>query len=81
MLKEVDLGDNRNIFVASAILITGIGGFVLKFAGIEITEVACALIIGIVVNLIVNKKHDEPKSKYSSEEELQKVLDDQYSDM
>lgn len=55
MLKEVDLNDNSNIFVVSAILITGIGGLVLKFAGIEITEVACALIIGIIVNLIANR--------------------------
>ena len=34
----------------------GIGGLVLTFGDITITSVACALILGIIVNLIVNIK-------------------------
>ena len=60
MLKHVDLTDNRNVFVISAILIIGVGGLVLEFLGIKITEVAVALIVGIIVNLIVHIKKDKP---------------------
>ena len=57
MLQGVDLGENKNLFVVSVILIAGVGGLTLNFAvaggTITITEVACALILGIVVNLVV----------------------------
>ena len=56
MIQDVDLNDNRNLFVVSVILIAGIGGLEVSFGNVTITEVACALILGIVVNLIVNKK-------------------------
>ncbi len=56
MIQKVDLEDNRNLFVVSVILIAGIGGMSLKFGDITITEVACALILGIIANLIVNLK-------------------------
>lgn len=59
MLQPVDLGDNRNLFVASVILITGVGGLSLTFGKVTITTVACALILGILVNLVCNKKHEE----------------------
>ena len=62
MLKGVDLGDNRNVFVISAILIAGVGGLVLRFAGIEITEVAVALIVGIIINVIVHMKEQPTES-------------------
>lgn len=69
MLQPVDLNDNRNLFVASVILISGVGGLSLSFAtkmgDITITTVACALILGIVTNLIVRKgatpEGEEPK--------------------
>lgn len=54
MIQKVDLGDNRNLFVVSVILIAGVGGMSLSFGQITITSVACALILGILVNLIVN---------------------------
>lgn len=56
MLQKVDLGDNRNLFVVSVILIAGVGGMSLKFGSVTITEVACSLILGILVNLLVNIK-------------------------
>jgi len=56
MMSDVDLGDNKNVYVTSVILVTGVGGLVIKFSGIEITEVAFALILGILVNLLVHLK-------------------------
>ena len=53
MIQKTDLEDNRNLFTVSVILIAGIGGLVLNFGNIEITEVACALILGIVTNIVL----------------------------
>ena len=53
MIQKSDLEDNRNLFTVSVILIAGIGGLVLKFGNIEITEVACALILGIITNIVL----------------------------
>ena len=55
MLQPVDLNDNRNLFTASAILIAGIGGMTLKIGSVTMTEIACALILGIVVNMLFNR--------------------------
>lgn len=62
MIQKVDLGDNRNLFVVSVILILGVGGFSLSFfdGKIAITTVACALILGIITNVLVNLKKDQP---------------------
>lgn len=54
MIQQVDLGDNKNLFVVCVILIAGVGGMVLTFGKVTITAVACALILGILVNLLVN---------------------------
>ena len=59
MIQNVDLGDNRNMFTVSVILITGIGGLVLTFGKVTITSVACALLLGILTNLLVNIKKDK----------------------
>ena len=56
MVQKVDLNDNRNLFVVSVILITGIGGLSLTFGKITITSIACALILGIITNVLVNLK-------------------------
>ena len=55
MIQKVNLGLNKNLFVVATILITGIGGLTLTFGQIQITSIACALILGIIVNLILNK--------------------------
>lgn len=56
MLHEVDLGESENLFVVSAILVTGIGGLALKFGSVvEIPNIATALIIGVLTKLIVGK--------------------------
>ncbi len=54
MIQDVDLGDNRNLFVVATILICGIGGMTLKIGQVTLTEIACALILGIIVNLVTN---------------------------
>ena len=56
MLQKVDLDDNRNLFTASVILISGVGGFILTFGSITVTTVACALILGILTNVMLSKK-------------------------
>lgn len=56
MIQGVDLEDNRNLFTVSVILISGIGGLTLSFGKITITAVACALILGILTNLVLSKK-------------------------
>lgn len=58
MIQKVDLGANKNLFVVSTILIAGIGGLALSFGKVTITPVACALILGILFNLILNKAKD-----------------------
>lgn len=55
MIQNVDLNQNKNLFVVSTILISGIGGLTLTFGKITVTSIACALILGIIVNLIVAK--------------------------
>ncbi len=56
MIQQVDLGEDKNLFVVSSILIAGIGGLSLSFGKVTITSIACALILGIIVNLILNCK-------------------------
>ncbi len=55
MLQKVDLDDNRNLFTASVILIAGVGGLTLTFGKITLTTVACALILGILTNVMLSK--------------------------
>lgn len=75
MLKDIDLGNNHNLFVVSAILIVGIGGLTIKIPlnakgligddganYIQITTIATALILGIVTNLILNKLEKKESS-------------------
>ncbi len=53
MIKNVDLDQNRNLFVVSVILIAGIGGLSLQFGQVTITNIATALILGILTNLLL----------------------------
>ena len=63
MFQKVDLNKNRNLFVASVIFITGVGGMVVKFGAVEIRTVACALILGILTNVMLSKEKDEAEEK------------------
>ncbi len=55
MIQKVDLEDHANLFTVSVILITGIGGMSMAIGEVVITSIACALILGIVVNILLNK--------------------------
>ena len=63
MIQDVDLGDNRNLFVVAVILICGIGGLTVSFGKVTITAVACALILGIITNVILSKGKDEKSTE------------------
>ena len=59
MVQKVDLNDNRNLFVVAAILVPGIGGLTLNLGPITISSIATALILGIIVNIVFNKRTAE----------------------
>ena len=59
IFQTVDLNKNRNLFVASIIFITGVGGMVVSFGAVEIRTVACALILCILTNVMLSKEKDE----------------------
>ncbi len=59
MIQKVDLSDSKNLFVVSSILIPGIGGLSLTFGKVTVTAIATALILGIIINIILNRKADK----------------------
>ena len=59
MIQQVNLNLNKNLFVVSSILISGIGGLTLNLGRVTITSIACALILGIITNVIVSKAENE----------------------
>ena len=63
MIQDVDLGDNKNLFVVAVILICGIGGLTVSFGKVTITAVACALILGIITNVILSKGKSTDETK------------------
>ena len=62
MVQKVDLNDNANLFTVSTILVCGVGSMALTFGKVTITNIASALILGILVNVLVKlkKKKDTP---------------------
>ena len=76
MLKDVDLNNNKNLFVVAAILISGIGGLTIQIPyaflesgaidkTIQITTIATALILGIATNSVLTalEKRTQKKDK------------------
>ena len=59
MIQKVDLNESRNLFVVSSILIPGVGGLSVTFGKITLTTIACALILGIVTNILLNIKKEK----------------------
>lgn len=62
MIQDVDLNDNANLFTVSVILISGIGGLAVSFGSVTITEVACALILGIITNKVLSSKNKKEEN-------------------
>jgi uracil permease len=79
MIQKVDLGDNRNLFVVSVILICGVGGLAVSFANnkVTITSIACSLILGIITNIICHIKKDKPEIEATPNTE---VKEDEFFD-
>ena len=59
MIQQINLGASKNLFVVAIILITGIGGLSLTFGKVTLTSIACALILGIIANLILSKGEED----------------------
>lgn len=56
MIQQVDLNENRNLFVVSVILIAGVGGMTVSFGRVTLTAVACALLLGIATNALLRDR-------------------------
>ena len=58
--EKIDMSNTKNMFVASTILVAGIGGLVFSFGtgntAVSITSVSVAMILGIVMNAILRDK-------------------------
>ena len=59
MVQKVDLGQSKNLFVVCVILIAGVGGLTVSFGNVKITSIACALILGILTNVLVSRAAEE----------------------
>ena len=80
MFKNLDLDNNKNLFVVASILISGIGGLAIRIPYaiaengeitnvIQITPIATALIIGIVTNAVLTKVENSKLGVDSDEKE------------
>lgn len=59
MIQKVDLGQSKNLFVVSVILIAGVGNLTLSFGQVTLTSVACSLILGIITNVILARGKED----------------------
>lgn len=50
---QIDYNKKRNLMITSAILVVGIGGAYLKIGQFELTSMALATVIGVILNLIL----------------------------
>ncbi len=59
--EKVDFTKSRNIFIAAAILVAGIGGLTIQIpnTSIVITSTAVAMILGIVLNIVLKEKKED----------------------
>ena len=53
--NKVDFDNKKNLFIASVILVSGIGGLMLQIAGLQITSVAFSTLLGSGINNAANK--------------------------
>ena len=54
--NKVDLGNTRNLVIASLILTTGIGGAEMTVGSITIGGIGLAALVGVILNLIIPQK-------------------------
>lgn len=53
--NKVDMGNTRNLVIASLILTLGIGGAEMSFGSISMSGIGLAALVGVVLNLIIPK--------------------------
>ncbi len=67
--EQIDMSKTKNIFVASVILVSGIGGLVISFivgdTNVSITSTAVSMILGILMNTMLR----DPKPAIENKEE------------
>ena len=84
MFKDIDLNNDKNLFVVAAILISGIGGLTIQIPyalaangavkkTIQVTSIATALILGIVTNYVLTRVENGKLGKSSDENEENKT--------
>lgn len=54
MIQKIDLNEMRNLFVVSAILITGVGSMSLNIGHFTLSAISVSLLLGILINIICN---------------------------
>ncbi len=54
--NKIDMGDTRNLVIASLILTLGIGGAELTFGDFTIGGIGLAALVGVILNLIIPRK-------------------------
>ena len=54
--NKIDMGDIRNLVIASLILTTGIGGAEMTLGSVTIGGIGLAALVGVILNLIIPKK-------------------------
>ena len=54
--NRIDLGNTRNLVIASLILTTGIGGAEMTIGSITIGGIGLAALVGVILNLIIPQK-------------------------
>ena len=55
MIQSLDFNKDKNIYIVSAVLVLGVGGLELSIGDVTLTEIAVALLFGIVCNLLVGR--------------------------
>lgn len=67
--SKVDFGNNRNMVIASVILVVGIGGAAMRFTeSFAIEGMALASIIGVILNLLLPGREIVDQDIYETEE-------------
>jgi len=54
--NQIDFDKKRNLMITAAVLVIGIGGAYLKIGSFELTSMALATVIGIILNLLLPVK-------------------------
>lgn len=74
--NQVDFGKTKNVIVASAMLVLGLGGAAISIVSgdvsVTISGMSLAAIVGILINLCLPNEKEETEDKHKKEEKLKK---------